>query len=230
MEAARASETLVNFYQATRRYNPEDSHLHTHRRENLKSYCVLYNSAYQSHRLDNHFLQINSMELNPPWGSNISSACQGIRHVSWNPKVHYRVHKSPPHGLTLSHTNAVSTSRPFPYIFFSHQILSSVFPSGVPIRILYAFPVFSRHPINYGALHHAIFSNLPPLHPSNVQIFFLVHCSQTPSICVLTFMWETKHLQSVFLRSCERPNTFNLCSYVHVRDQILHPNKTIDKL
>jgi hypothetical protein len=27
MEAARTSETLVNFYQITRRYNPEDSHL-----------------------------------------------------------------------------------------------------------------------------------------------------------------------------------------------------------
>jgi hypothetical protein len=26
-EAARTSETLVNFYQTTRRYNPEDSHL-----------------------------------------------------------------------------------------------------------------------------------------------------------------------------------------------------------
>jgi hypothetical protein len=32
------SETLVNFYQTTRCYNPEDSNLHTHRRENLKSY------------------------------------------------------------------------------------------------------------------------------------------------------------------------------------------------
>jgi hypothetical protein len=38
MEAARTSETLVNFYQTTRHYNPEDSHLHTHRRENLKFY------------------------------------------------------------------------------------------------------------------------------------------------------------------------------------------------
>jgi hypothetical protein len=28
MEAARTSETLVKFYQTTRRYNPEDSHLH----------------------------------------------------------------------------------------------------------------------------------------------------------------------------------------------------------
>jgi hypothetical protein len=27
MEVARTSETLVNFYQTTRRYNPEDSHL-----------------------------------------------------------------------------------------------------------------------------------------------------------------------------------------------------------
>jgi hypothetical protein len=31
MEAARTSETLVNFYQTTRHYNPEDSH---HRNSN----------------------------------------------------------------------------------------------------------------------------------------------------------------------------------------------------
>jgi hypothetical protein len=38
MEAARTSETLLNFYQTTWRYNPEDSHLCTHRCENFKSY------------------------------------------------------------------------------------------------------------------------------------------------------------------------------------------------
>jgi hypothetical protein len=38
MEAASTSET-ENFYQITRRNNPEDSHLHTSRRENLKSRC-----------------------------------------------------------------------------------------------------------------------------------------------------------------------------------------------
>jgi hypothetical protein len=31
MEAARTSETLVNFYQTTRRYNPEDNHLRNQR-------------------------------------------------------------------------------------------------------------------------------------------------------------------------------------------------------
>jgi hypothetical protein len=38
MEAASTSETSVNVYQTTRRYNPKDNHLHTSRRENLKSH------------------------------------------------------------------------------------------------------------------------------------------------------------------------------------------------
>jgi hypothetical protein len=38
MEATRTSETLVNFYQTTRRYSPEDNHLNIRRCENLKSY------------------------------------------------------------------------------------------------------------------------------------------------------------------------------------------------
>jgi hypothetical protein len=36
-EAVSISETSVNFYQTTRRNIPEDIHLHTRRRENLKS-------------------------------------------------------------------------------------------------------------------------------------------------------------------------------------------------
>jgi hypothetical protein len=40
MEAAQTSEISVNSYQATRRYNPEDGHLHTHSRENLRSHRV----------------------------------------------------------------------------------------------------------------------------------------------------------------------------------------------
>jgi hypothetical protein len=39
MEAASTSETSVN-YQTTQRNNPEDSHLHTRRGENLKSHIA----------------------------------------------------------------------------------------------------------------------------------------------------------------------------------------------
>jgi hypothetical protein len=45
MEAASTSETSVNFYQTARRNNPEDSHLHTRHRENLKSDERKYVSA-----------------------------------------------------------------------------------------------------------------------------------------------------------------------------------------
>jgi hypothetical protein len=38
LEAASTSETSLNFYQTTWHNNPEDSHLQTRRRENLKSH------------------------------------------------------------------------------------------------------------------------------------------------------------------------------------------------
>jgi hypothetical protein len=41
MVAESTSETSVSFYQTVRRNNPEDSHLHTRRRENLKSHKIM---------------------------------------------------------------------------------------------------------------------------------------------------------------------------------------------
>jgi hypothetical protein len=38
MEAASTCETTINFHQTAWRSNPEDSHVHTRRRENLKSH------------------------------------------------------------------------------------------------------------------------------------------------------------------------------------------------
>jgi hypothetical protein len=40
METASTSETSVNVYQTTPPNNPEDSHLRTRRRENLKSHIL----------------------------------------------------------------------------------------------------------------------------------------------------------------------------------------------
>jgi hypothetical protein len=41
MEAASTSDMTVNFYQTKPRNNPEDSHLHTHRSENLKTHLTI---------------------------------------------------------------------------------------------------------------------------------------------------------------------------------------------
>jgi hypothetical protein len=40
LEAASTSETSVNFYETTRRYIPEDSHIPTRRHENLKFHLL----------------------------------------------------------------------------------------------------------------------------------------------------------------------------------------------
>jgi hypothetical protein len=46
MEAANTSETSVNFYETAWHNNPEDSHLHPRRRENLKSYISKVHLSY----------------------------------------------------------------------------------------------------------------------------------------------------------------------------------------
>jgi hypothetical protein len=64
MEAASASETSVNFYQTTRLNIPENSLLHTRRRENLKSHLVnLYGEA--THRCVRKFETLRIKKADP---------------------------------------------------------------------------------------------------------------------------------------------------------------------
>jgi hypothetical protein len=73
MEAVKISETSMNFlYHATRRKNPEDSHFHSQRRENLKYHakqllvvsCVLQRAGQNCRKHILHPETLTVVELN----------------------------------------------------------------------------------------------------------------------------------------------------------------------
>jgi hypothetical protein len=85
------------------------------------------------------------MELSPSWEAANCAATQELPTILWTPKVHFRVHKSPPLVPILRWISPVYS---IPYylrsilMFFTHLCLglrNGLFPSGFPTNILYAF-------------------------------------------------------------------------------------------
>jgi hypothetical protein len=63
------TKSSVNFYQTTRRNIPEDNHLHTRRRENLKSqfYCILCPKSNQFKVVSGDDLRPSYQLTSPAW-------------------------------------------------------------------------------------------------------------------------------------------------------------------
>jgi hypothetical protein len=88
------------------------------------------------------------MELSPSWEGANCAATEEIPSILWNPKVYYRVHKSPPLVPTLSQINPIHTISFYlskihfyivrPHTFWSSQWslifwLSDQYPRCIPL-------------------------------------------------------------------------------------------------
>jgi hypothetical protein len=94
---------------------------------------------------DLYLLTYLLMELSPSWEAANCATTQELPSILWNPKVHHRVHKSPPLVPILSQIDPV------------HTIPSYLSPSGFPTNILYAIP---RLPIRATCPSHLILLGL----------------------------------------------------------------------
>jgi hypothetical protein len=169
----------------------------------------------------------NSMELSSSWETASCAATQEFSKILWKPKVHYRVHKSPPLLPILTLINPVHTT---PCYLRSILILSShlrlglpsgLFPSGFPTKILYQF-LFA----------HACYMLRPSQPPWLGHSDYTWRRVQAMKLLIIRFSltsWQSLFGSNILL-STLFSNTLNLCSSLKVRDQVSHPYKIKGKI
>jgi hypothetical protein len=104
------------------------------------------------------------MEQSPSSQANSHPTSEEISYLLWNPKVNYRVHKSPPPAPILMKMNPVHTLPPsFLKIHFNIIRTSTSQSSGFPAKMLYTFLVFTMlaacptHPILFDLIILVLF-------------------------------------------------------------------------
>ena len=106
------------------------------------------------------------MQQGPSWEANRFSATQEIPHISWNPKVHYRIHTSPPPVPILRQLDPVHA----PTSHFLKIQLNIILPSkpGSPQWSLYLSSPH-QNPVYASSLSHMYYMPCPS-HSSRFKI------------------------------------------------------------
>ena len=162
----------------------------------------------------------NSMQHNPSWQANRSSACQEIPRILWNPQVQYCRHKSLPPLHNLSQINPV------------HAPLSHL---KMHFNIILLFMLLSfKSPLSLQFPHQTLYTPVLSPYPAKFFIYLIIRLifvekyrSYSSSFCsLLQFSVTLSHLGPNIFLSTLILNTFSLCSSLIVIDQVSHPYKT----
>jgi hypothetical protein len=128
------------------------------------------------------------MEHSPTWEANRSSASQEIPRVLWNPKVHYRTHKSPPPVPILSHINPVhAPPSHFSKIHFNIILPSTPGSSNTKIYPDVVLAMLHCHR-NFNCTVHRTATNLTTLKISRCQWVTFQHYEPTEGWRTATFV------------------------------------------
>jgi hypothetical protein len=160
------------------------------------------------------------------WKADSHSACQKISCFLINPKVHYRVHKSPSLDPILSQLNPVAPS--IPTSLRSVLIVSFHLGLGLPSALTFGPP--NQDHVNTSPLTHPrhISRPLQPPwfnYPKNLGEEYRLWSS---SLCNFLHDPSSSLLGPNILLNTLFPKTLSLCS-LKVRDQVSHPYSTTGK-
>jgi len=166
------------------------------------------------------------MEQSASWESNRFSASQEIPRILWNPKVHYRIHNSPPPVPVLSQINPVHVPILLPEnILSSHLRLGlprGLLPSGFPTKTLYT-PLHS--PIHATFPAHLILDlNSRIIFGEEYRLLSCSLCNFLHSPVTSSLLGPNTLLNTLF------SNTITVRSSYNLSDHVSHPYKTRGKI